>query len=577
MIRKSMPKFMWMLLIFLILPVFYILNVSASNELPPDYDGENDSSITIIADKEDATVTVKITDSALDDRKISVICFNPQWDGTFTNMAENKKYIVYLNQYNLENGSLSIQFEINEEPAADDYSLVIGGLSGGKIVEKFRFTDAGILRLQELIEEAKKLDVSKYTADSFAQVVSALIDAALVDRNDAAAVKEVRQALKAAIEDLEENPTKDPIDLTGLSSAVDAALDKDASQYTPASYAKLVKALADAALADKDDQDKVDAATAALNKAIQELVPVTDTILDGLNDVVTEAKLLNADDYTPDSFKRVTDALAQAVSADKNNQTEVDNAASALRAAIDGLVRKTVVEPVDLEGLIAAVRTAQALEADKYTLESYRRVISALADVAAVDQNSQTAVDTAVDALEAAIQALVEKGDIPVDITKLNEAVTAAKALNAEKYTTASYAKVVAALANAVNTDKGSQTAIDKASKELKDAIVGLKLKPVTPPSAPVIKSAKSPSKGKVRVALKKKVANAKGYQICVSNKKTGKYTAVKTLTKATKLKIDLKKLKSGKTIYIKARAYRLNGTKKVFGKYSKPKRVKVK
>lgn len=64
-----------------------------------------------------------------------------------------------------------------------------------------------------------------------------------------------------------------------------------------------------------------------------------------------------------------------------------------------------------------------------------------------------------------------------------------------------------------------------------------------------------------------KKVEGAKGYQICYSASK--KFTSKKQIT-VKKNKVLLKKLKSGKTYFLKVRAYRVNGKKRVYGKWSR-------
>lgn len=64
-----------------------------------------------------------------------------------------------------------------------------------------------------------------------------------------------------------------------------------------------------------------------------------------------------------------------------------------------------------------------------------------------------------------------------------------------------------------------------------------------------------------------KKVEGAKSYQICYSASK--KFTSKKQIT-VKKNKVLLKKLKSGKTYFLKVRAYKVNGKKKVYGKWSR-------
>ena len=79
----------------------------------------------------------------------------------------------------------------------------------------------------------------------------------------------------------------------------------------------------------------------------------------------------------------------------------------------------------------------------------------------------------------------------------------------------------------------------------------------------------------KVKVSLKK-TAEAKGYEIVYSTnvnftKKTTKKISTKNLTKT------IKKLKKKKTYYIKARAYKLDGKTKVYGRWSLIRKVTIK
>ena len=95
----------------------------------------------------------------------------------------------------------------------------------------------------------------------------------------------------------------------------------------------------------------------------------------------------------------------------------------------------------------------------------------------------------------------------------------------------------------------------------------------VTAPGRVTIKSA-TPGKKKVKIKVKK-VSGAKGYQIQYCTKKTFKGKKSVYITAKTK---TIKKLKSKKTYYFRVRAYKLNGSKKVYSKkWSKLKKAKVK
>lgn len=70
------------------------------------------------------------------------------------------------------------------------------------------------------------------------------------------------------------------------------------------------------------------------------------------------------------------------------------------------------------------------------------------------------------------------------------------------------------------------------------------------------------------------KSKGAKGYQILYAN--NGKFkSGKKKLTSKTAGKI--KNLKSGQNCYVKVRAYKMSGSKKVYGKYSSARKVRIK
>lgn len=98
--------------------------------------------------------------------------------------------------------------------------------------------------------------------------------------------------------------------------------------------------------------------------------------------------------------------------------------------------------------------------------------------------------------------------------------------------------------------------------------------KAVKAPKKATIKKVTSPKKKIMKVAIKK--IKAKGYQIVYATNKKFTKGKGKKLTKKTTLTI--KKLRSKKTYYVKVRAYNVKANgKKVYGKFSKVKKVKVK
>ncbi|MBR1693652.1 MAG: fibronectin type III domain-containing protein, partial [Lachnospiraceae bacterium] len=100
-------------------------------------------------------------------------------------------------------------------------------------------------------------------------------------------------------------------------------------------------------------------------------------------------------------------------------------------------------------------------------------------------------------------------------------------------------------------------------------------IKKVTAPAKSKISSVKN-SKKKTIVAKWKKVKGAKGYEVQYALNK--KFTKSKKSKTTGKLTLTVKKLKKGKTYYVRVRAYKTDGNgNKVYGKWSAIKKVKVK
>ena len=96
----------------------------------------------------------------------------------------------------------------------------------------------------------------------------------------------------------------------------------------------------------------------------------------------------------------------------------------------------------------------------------------------------------------------------------------------------------------------------------------------VTAPAG--VKKLTAKNKKKKSVVLSwKTVSGAKGYQLQYAMNK--KFTKKKKSKLTAKAKFTVKKLKKKRTYYFRVRAYKLNGKTKVYGKWSKVKKVKVK
>lgn len=96
----------------------------------------------------------------------------------------------------------------------------------------------------------------------------------------------------------------------------------------------------------------------------------------------------------------------------------------------------------------------------------------------------------------------------------------------------------------------------------------------VVAPKKAVLKTVKALGKKKVKISVKKTSEKVNGYELVLSTKRNFK-NAKKVTTK--KNVITVKKLKAGKKYFVKVRAFKKVGNKKIYGKYSTVKKVIVK
>ena len=155
-------------------------------------------------------------------------------------------------------------------------------------------------------------------------------------------------------------------------------------------------------------QSQVDAATAALKAALDGLVELADIDKSELEASIAAAEALNEEDYTPESWADLEDALTEAknVLADEDaTQAQLTNAADKLNKAVAALVKD-----VDADDLAAAIEAAEAAIADpsKYTDESVKAVQDAITAAEALgDDATADEIADAIDKLDAAVKGLV--------------------------------------------------------------------------------------------------------------------------------------------------------------------------
>lgn len=224
---------------------------------------------------------------------------------------------------------------------------------------------------------------------------------------------------------------EEPVVKDALNAAIEEAEKRVETDYTAESWAEFARALENAksvAADENADQTAVDEATALLNEAMGALVaaepePPVETDKTALAALIAEAEGYSRADYTEESWAALAQALTNANAVNQNeaaSQDEVDQAAAALQAAIDGLEK--VHADVDLTVIRDLIAQAQQLKKDDYTAESWEAMQNALTEAvtAANDpEATQEQIDQKADALEAAINALekAEPGETPGEET----------------------------------------------------------------------------------------------------------------------------------------------------------------
>lgn len=306
------------------------------------------------------------------------------------------------------------------------------------------------------IEEAKAL-LKNGTTETMNQIIKALEDAmkTLVARGD---VKE----LKALIDTYEKEELKEADYTTSTWSAYETALNA-----------------ANAIVKDNSDSDQtqVDAAKKALEDAHKALGKRGNT--DALKALVEEYKDLKEADYTHDTwvvFKEAFDA-AKAIVADNSDSTQaqVDAVKEALKNAYNTLEEAPENPQLDTSRLEKAIANAKAVVKESYTTDSYNAmkvVLDEAEDLLKEEAQDQDTIDAKTEALNAAIEALVKRGDVK-ELSELVKAYEEEK-LNEEVYTTSTWSVYQTALdaAKAIITDNSNsdQEKVDAAKTALEAA-----------------------------------------------------------------------------------------------------------
>ena len=353
--------------------------------------------------------------------------------------------------------------------------------------------------LRAAIAEAKALDPSKFTVDSYQKVVLALIEAEKVEKDENAKqsdVNRVTKALNDAIDDLDPAQIVDGYRVDGVVAVPENNATKmDISVAVPngANLAAIqLDILYNSAKLSVDSLDKA-VANGVFSGWVISSVQKGDGIyrIQAFTSAPTDATVLNGTAV----LAALNFTLAEGVTLEDGDITILVNDAADIDANTinnnfaTSVKYESAAPVVDKTALNEAIAKAEALNESEYTKDSYKAVADALAAAKVVADNedaTQEDVDAATKALTDAIDALQL---IPgtVDKSALIEAIAKAEALNKSEYTESSYQAVADALAAAkvvAEKDNATQEEVDAAAKALIDAMNALQ-KVTQPPIIP--------------------------------------------------------------------------------------------
>lgn len=349
-------------------------------------------------------------------------------------------------------------------------------------IEVFGEVDMTELATTITDSEAKAAQTNVYTSVSIAALQTVIDAAKLLQNNGSATAAQVTAqitALQDAIKALVRLADK-----TALKAKLDEVKALDTTGKTPNSVQALQDAITAAEAVYNDAQAvqaDADAQVVKLTEAVNKLVNKANVSALDAAIKAAQAEVAKTDVYTEASINAVQDIIDEA--------TDLMNDANAAQDAVDAEVTKLneavaamdkigqEVDKTPLTGLIAAAKEL-VVKTDLYTAESLADLQTAIdAAEAAVDTvDSTVAVQEQVDLLQAAINALEEKGETPtptpVDKSELEAAINDAKkeVSKTDVYT----AESLADLKDAITAAEAVMKSENATEQDVTDAIAAI-------------------------------------------------------------------------------------------------------
>lgn len=196
-----------------------------------------------------------------------------------------------------------------------------------------------------------------------------------------------------------------------------------------------------------------------------------------LAELIKKAEEKKSENYTPESYKTLSDTLSSAKKVYADDKATKENVEQAVKALNDAIEALTEVKKVDKSILENAIKQAESLNKELYTTASFTALSTALTNGKAIftsETADQAAVDNATATLQSAINALVLRASNKEDLKRVIDSASAVKGF---LYTPDSYKKLTTALSSAtkVYEDKEAiQAEVDTKKEALDAAIRGL-------------------------------------------------------------------------------------------------------
>lgn len=314
-----------------------------------------------------------------------------------------------------------------------------------EISEIMRFTSGVAANKEALIEkvnELKNTNTSNWTASTAQKFIDALAIADAAMKNDYLSQDSIDSALGALVAAY--NNRVEKYDVTELEKLVNEEISNENGIYSLSTYSQYSYALdaAKTALANKDNLN-IEKGTSVYEalKVAKEALEYSVGNRELAQVAIEKAGRILGDNYTTNSFNAVTDAktaLEALVNKDLNeSRVHPDDMAKSTAVLTDAI--KELVDTTNLKAIIAEFEN---VDKALYTEESYK----AYKDL--VDSAKELLINGTNNTIAEAIEniGLAKEELVPVGMTKLQELIKDAEALNEGDYSVVTYKKLSSAI-----------------------------------------------------------------------------------------------------------------------------------